>query len=313
MSGLKDYYELDFTKTLIVKYELLIMIDGMKTDQVLSAQAHVDFASHVKFCSFYIPVELCNELFEMCKTVLSYTRDVLALKSGTQVTLPKADRSSTGQIIQLTPTDEYLDIIFFSPGGQKYSTSNFQTSSPVYIYAESDLSAEEELRIMQLGKRYNCEVILRGKRYSMERLAKDKPAAFISHDSRDKNGIARPIAQGLSEMGLSIWVDEFSLKPGDRLRESIEKGMKDCKKCILILTPNFLTNSGWTSAEFNMIFTREIIEEQPLIVPVWAGVDKKDVYQYSPGLVNVLGAIWSAEDSDKVNKVIRNIARALDE
>jgi TIR domain len=277
MSGLKDYYELDFTKTLIVKYELSMMIDGTEKGQGFSAQAHIDFSSHVKFCSFYIPIELCDELFEMCKTVLSYTRDILALRGGAQITPPKADRSSTGQIIRLTLNDEYLDIEFSSPGGQKYSTRNFLTSSPVYIYAESDLSTEEEFRIIELGKRYNCEVILRGKRYSMERLAKDKPAAFISYDSRDKENIARPIAQGLSAMGLSIWFDEFSLKPGDRLRESIEKGMKDCKKCILILTPNFLANSGWTSVEFNMIFTREIIEEQTLIVPVWAGVDKKDV------------------------------------
>jgi hypothetical protein len=59
-----------------------------------------------------------------------------------------------------------------------------------------------------------------------------------------------------------------------------------------------------------MIFTREIIEGKPLVVPVWAGVSKQDVYEYSPGLVNVLGAIWSAEDQDKV---VRSIARTLDE
>lgn len=32
---------------------------------------------------------------------------------------------------------------------------------------------------------------------------------------------------------------EFSLKVGDKLRESIEKGLKDCRKCILVLSPNF--------------------------------------------------------------------------
>jgi hypothetical protein len=135
MSGLKDYYELDFTKTFIAKYELSMMIDGTQKDQGFSAQAHIDFSSHVKFCSFYIPIELCNELFEMCKTVLSYTRDVLALRDGGQVTLPRADRASTGQIIQLRSNDEYLDIEFYSQGGQKYSTSNFLTSPPVYQYS----------------------------------------------------------------------------------------------------------------------------------------------------------------------------------
>jgi TIR domain len=309
MLGLKDYYELDFTRTAIVKYELETSRGADKSTQRFNAQAHIDFSSHVKFCSFYIPSELCGELFAICQATLAYTRDVLALRGGAQIQLPKCDGSSTGQRIQLT-ANEYLDVEITLLEGSIYSATNFLIAPPVYIYAESDLSMEEENKIIGLGKRYNCEVILRGKRYAMERLAKDKPAAFISHDSNDKNDIARPIAEGLTKMGLSVWFDEFSLKPGDRLRESIEKGMKDCKRCILILTPNFLANSGWTSAEFNMIFTREIIEEKPLIVPVWAGVGKQDVYQYSPGLVNVLGAIWSVEDQDKV---IRSIARALDE
>jgi hypothetical protein len=310
MSSLKDYYELDFTRTAIVKYELTAVRGIDESEQKFNAQAHIDFTSHVKFCSFYIPSESCGELFKMCEAALAYTRDILALRGGAQITLPKADGSSTGQRIVLK-ADEYLDIDFIPLNGINYSATNFLTAPPVYIYAESDLSVEEEHKIIELGKRYNCEVILRGKRYSMERLAKDKPVAFISHDSNDKNDIARPIAEGLTKMGLSVWFDEFSLKPGDRLRESIEKGMKDCKKCILILTPNFLANPGWTSAEFNMIFTREIIEEKPLIVPVWAGgVKKQDIFQYSPGLVNVLGAIWSTQDQDKV---IRSIARALDE
>jgi TIR domain len=309
MSGLKDYYELDFTRTAIVRYELLAVRGSDGSEQKFNAQAHIDFSSHVKFCSFYIPSELCGELFKMCQAALAYTRDILALRGGAEITLPKADGSSTGQGIQLK-VDEYLDIEIIFLEGKTYSATNFLTAPPVYIYAEADLSIEEEDKIIELGKRYNCEVILRGKRYSMERLAKDKPVAFISHDSKDKNDIARPIAQGLTKMGLSVWFDEFSLKPGDRLRESIEKGMKGCKKCILILTPNFLVNSGWTSAEFNMIFTREIIEGQALVVPVWAGVNKQDVFQYSPGLVNVLGAIWSTEDQDKV---IRSIASALDE
>lgn len=137
-----------------------------------------------------------------------------------------------------------------------------------------------------------------------------KPKAFISHDSRDKDDIARPIAEGLTRIQIPVWFDEYSLKPGDRLRESIEKGMQECKKCILVLTPNFLSNSGWTAAEFNMIFTREIIEESPLVIPVWSGVTKKDVYEYSPGLVNVLGAIWDKENQEKV---IRDISRSLED
>ncbi|ENN6986048.1 toll/interleukin-1 receptor domain-containing protein [Vibrio parahaemolyticus] len=308
MSGLKDYYELDFSRTATVRYELAAVKGNSDSEYMFNAQAHIDFSAHVKFCSFYIPSQLCPQLVDICKAALAYTRDILALRNGKEVTLPKADGSWTGQGLQIT-ANEYLDVVLLPLEGKPYPVTDFVTARPVYVYAESDLNRAEEEEIIELGKRYGCEVIIRGRKYAMERLAKDKPVAFISHDSNDKDSIARPIAQGLSKMGLSVWFDEFSLKPGDRLRESIEKGMQDCKKCILVLTPNFLENSGWTAAEFNMIFTREIIEEKPLVIPVWAGVDKKDVFKYSPGLVNVLGAIWSDEDQERV---IRSIASALD-
>jgi hypothetical protein len=93
MSGLKDYYELDFTKTATVKYELAAVRGNDESEQKFNAQAHIDFSSHVKFCSFYIPGELCGELFEMCKAALAYTRDILALRGGAQITLPKVDAS----------------------------------------------------------------------------------------------------------------------------------------------------------------------------------------------------------------------------
>lgn len=308
MSILKDYYQLDFPKTATVRYELQIESKHGSEECILFSQAHIDFTAHVKFCSFYIPPELCDDLLEVCKAALAYSRDVLALRNGKQVTLPKADSTWTGQIIRLKATD-YLDLDFLPLEGQEYPVSDFPVAPPLYIYAEAELSDEQEKEILTLGRRYNAVIRLRGPKYARSRMEKDKPVAFISHDSRDKDQIARPIAQGLTKMGISVWFDEYSLKPGDRLRESIEKGMKECKKCILILTPNFLSNKGWTAKEFNTIFTREIIEESAFVVPVWSGVDKKDVYNYSPSLVNVFGAIWHEKEQDKC---IRSIARGLD-
>ena len=99
--------------------------------------------------------------------------------------------------------------------------------------------------------------------YALERSRLEKPLAFICHDSRDKAQVARPIAIGLSKLMCPVWYDEFSLKVGDRLRESIEKGLrKECKKCVLVLSPQFFGNTGWTRVEFNSIFTREIIETE---------------------------------------------------
>jgi hypothetical protein len=57
-----------------------------------------------------------------------------------------------------------------------------------------------------------------------------------------------------------VWYDQFSLRVGDSLRESVEAGLKECHKCILVLTPNFLSNKGWAKHEYSSIFTREIVE-----------------------------------------------------
>lgn len=133
----------------------------------------------------------------------------------------------------------------------------------------------------------------------------EKPLAFILHDSRDKEEIAMPLALKLSGLGIPVWFDEFSLKLGDSLRESIEKGIKETAFCILILTKNFLTNEGWTKTEFNSVFTKEIVQKNKVMLPIWHNVSKEEVYEYSPSLANRLAAKWS-EGVGSVAQKIKN-------
>ncbi len=63
--------------------------------------------------------------------------------------------------------------------------------------------------------------------------------AFICHASEDKDVFVRPLAEKLRESHLEIWYDEFSLKVGDSLRESIDKGLSKCRFGIVILSPAF--------------------------------------------------------------------------
>lgn len=55
----------------------------------------------------------------------------------------------------------------------------------------------------------------------------EKPRALLSHDSREKAEVAGPVAVGLQKLMCPMWYDEFSLKVGDYLRESIERGLKE--------------------------------------------------------------------------------------
>ena len=78
-------------------------------------------------------------------------------------------------------------------------------------------------------------------------------------------------------------------------------------KVILILSPNFFANDGWTKAEFDSVFTREILEKKNVIIPIWHGVSKEEVYNYSPRLLDKVGI----PSNVGVEEVARKIVRAL--
>jgi|SRR6185295_8019789 len=42
--------------------------------------------------------------------------------------------------------------------------------------------------------------------------------AFVSHASEDKEKVAKPLANALTQMGYRVWYDEFELRVGDSLR-----------------------------------------------------------------------------------------------
>ncbi|MFC5682742.1 toll/interleukin-1 receptor domain-containing protein [Flavobacterium sp. MAHUQ-51] len=165
-------------------------------------------------------------------------------------------------------------------------------SNRIYFYSEPILSEEEKNTIDVICNEKKIYLTIRGKEYMDSRLKVEKPLSFISHDSRDKELIARPIADGLNSRLCTVWYDEYTLKPGMSLRESIEDGLKNTKKCILILTKNFLENTGWTKKEFNSVFTREMIFNEKVIIPIWFGIKTEEVYEYSPSLADTLALIW---------------------
>jgi hypothetical protein len=103
-----------------------------------------------------------------------------------------------------------------------------------------------------------------------------------------------------------VWYAEFSLQVGDNLREKIEKGLKECHKCVLILSEHFFTNAGWTKREFDSILTRDILEKTNLVLPVWYNVTEKEVFDYSPSLLNVLAVDWGKLGEEAVCRQLFN-------
>jgi hypothetical protein len=174
-------------------------------------------------------------------------------------------------------------------------STNLAFTGRVYFYSESDVAPDAAQRFESETHATGLSVRLRGRTFAEARSRNEKPRAFICHDSRNKDLVARPIAVGLSKLMCPVWFDEFSLKVGDRLRESIEKGLKECKKCVLILSPEF----------FNSIFTRELIDKTDLVLPVWVGVTKQEVFEYSPSLADRVGVDWNLGADTVVSRLFR--------
>jgi hypothetical protein len=129
-----------------------------------------------------------------------------------------------------------------------------------------------------------------------------KPDAFIAHDSRDKDNLARPLAHSLSRLGLIIWLDEFSLKPGDRLSETIDRGLTDCRHAVLLTTPHLLENTSWASTEMSALLSRAVYEPN-LIIPVWSGVNREDVAARSARGADIVAINGWADVDELASKI----------
>jgi len=284
MATLKQYFDTDFSHC--VRVSIKIKSDDKEIDGVLL----YDFNGLMAFLAIYIDQEGLNfDYFIELLAFLEYGKTQVHLSG--QVWLPAA-KSFPGKLhIKNENPFEILAQFFGDP--EWVSSNSIQATRRLFIYSETDFSEKEIIKLKRIAKEHNHELQFRSKQYRDSRAMTEKPLAFISHDSRDKDEVARKLAIGLQKMLCPVWYDEFSLKVGDNLRTSIEKGLKECKKCILIISPNFISNNGWTKREFDSIFTREIIEEQELVLPVWYNVTKQQVYDYSPSLANINAAVWN--------------------
>ena len=278
MATLREYFDTDFATLLKQNLEIDWATDSGGGQ--VSVRVHLDFDSNAKFLSLYLPDEACQPgLLE--------------------VLLPEVDAwlvAGAG-----------LEVRMGRDGETERLSSELRFAGRLFIYHNADIGEEAQAAVRQRASERGVNAVFRGPQFALGRAKYERPLAFISHDSRDKADIARPLAVALSAQRCPVWFDEFSLKVGDRLRESIERGLRETAKCIVVITPNFLANTGWTREEFGAVFTRELIEKKDVILPVWSGVTREQVFNYSPVLADRLAANWS----DGQDAVVRKLRQAI--
>lgn len=132
--------------------------------------------------------------------------------------------------------------------------------------------------------------------------------AFISHASEDKEKLVRPLANTLTKMGFRIWYDEFTLKVGDSLRQSIDKGLINSRYGIVVLSPSFF-DKNWPQYELNGLTSREIAGKSA-ILPVWHKITKEDLLAYSPALADKVAVVTNKQTIKAVASALAEVLKS---
>ena len=77
----------------------------------------------------------------------------------------------------------------------------------------------------------------------------------------------------------------------------------------MVLSPNFLSNEGWGKAEFDSVFTREILQKENVMLPLWHNVTVEQVYEYSPRLADKVGLNSNIGIEELAQKLANEIKR----
>jgi hypothetical protein len=123
--------------------------------------------------------------------------------------------------------------------------------------------------------------------------------AFISYAVEDQDSFVRNLAAMLTRLGLSVWYAETALQIGDSLSASINKGLADSRYGIVVISPHFMAKQ-WTNWELAGLVNRQNSEEQNVILPIWHGVTKSDVINFSPPIVDLMALSTSTEQADEI-------------
>jgi hypothetical protein len=128
---------------------------------------------------------------------------------------------------------------------------------------------------------------------------------FLSHASEDKDDFARPLASALKGEGLHVWFDEFTLRVGDSLRRSLDKGLAGARFGIVLISPKFLEKE-WPQKELDALIGREA-DGVKVILPVWHNVDAAYVRRFSPLLADRL----ASSSSKGLDSVVADLMAAI--
>ncbi|MCK4744355.1 MAG: toll/interleukin-1 receptor domain-containing protein [Sulfuriflexus sp.] len=286
MGTVRDYYESDNRDISAQNALSIYSPQGIEIGHTISVKVHPMVEAHSKYISIYSGKEVAFEaLIKHLENEIIRACDINGLM---------------GQ-------KESADMEISINGGDVVSAKDLVFSKKTILYVDCELSDDRKNLLKSHGESQGLRIEVRDTSYADERSKKERPLAFISHSKNDSRDFSIKLANELSRLGCPVWFDEYSLNIGDSLVESIDAGLKVTDKCIFVLSPEFLANEGWCKYEFKAASMKQIFEKKNIMLPIWHGIRKEDVYEYSAALVDTVGldsSLGVTQIATKISKVL---------
>src|ERR1700722_6369740 len=209
MAALREMYDGEFGH--LLKKGHVATYSGSSGDSQVPQTLYYDFDGCVCFIGSFIAEEfatpdLLTSIVQQHETVIS------VLKAGTRI--------YGGHVA-----------IYQAQGP---SSDDVRFNGRIVLYVDAKLDDVLKQSLVNYGIGLGVWVQIRDRTYEEFITMHEKKLGFISHDSRDKDSFVRPLAEKLRSALCPVWYDEFSIKPGDSLRESIDAGLRDSKRCVVV-------------------------------------------------------------------------------
>lgn len=89
---------------------------------------------------------------------------------------------------------------------------------------------------------------------------------FLSHSSKDKDFVRR-LANDLTEMGHTPWLDERDIRAGESIVGKVGEGVAKADYVVIVLSNNSV-QSGWFAREWEAKLWQEINQGKTMVIPV---------------------------------------------
>ena len=101
---------------------------------------------------------------------------------------------------------------------------------------------------------------------------------FLSHANADKLDFVEDLKKSFDKLGIKVFYDKDSIEWGDKWKDRILDGLKNCKFGVIVVSENFFDRE-WTEKELKELLSRQKSSGQKLILPIIHNISAEMLYK----------------------------------